>query len=186
MVAFPQSQQTLGQLFGSQAPAGPQMSASPLPSDPMAALQAQRPQQPQIKDWQTVLGTIGDALLAAGRRPPQFAPYVQGLQEAERERQQREYEAGMKRLGDRQDFMFEQDYRAKNPGPTEMERTIDYLKQAYPDQVDEYVQHKVNPPLYRQGPDGQFYPVAPPPTKPVGKLTPIMGGTVSNGGGGFR
>lgn len=93
-----------------------------------------------------------------------------------------------KRSLDREDFVFEQDYRTRNPGQTAMQRNLEYYQSL--DDAGKAAYQEMNP-VYRQGPDGQFYRVdtaqGPMPTftEDDWNSAAPMGGTGGNAGGGF-
>jgi hypothetical protein len=98
---------TLGDIFGAKKTSQmPPMSASAIPSGPMGSLQAQKPKH-DANFW---IGIIGDALSTFGGGKPVYLSHMLDQQETERERQQREQEAGMEHARDRADF----DYRTNN------------------------------------------------------------------------
>jgi hypothetical protein len=93
----------------------------------------------------------------------------------------------------RDDFTFEQDYRAQHPGPVNNDTVNDYnfiLQTLGPDKAKEYLETKANPPQFMQVPGVGIVqiPRAPggsTPTAPVGKLTPLTGDAGGNASGGF-
>lgn len=140
-----------------------------------------------------------DALLAAaagylGRRNPGAAQGLfhmiqqkqqQALEEAQYQRQRQD------KFGDwRQQY----DYELGHPKPTNNDTVADYdfwKRTLPPDQFNEWLQNKINPPqimnlpgvgivqVPRQAPQGT-------PTAPVGKLTPLGAGGPAPGPGGFQ
>ena len=150
-------------------------------SAPMGGPVGQNAPQPAQKGKVNWGGVAADFLAGlAGQQ----GPYMQSLQaEQERAAQARD------RAQDRQDRMTDWrqqfDYERANPKPTNNDTVADYdflRKNLGDDAAKTFLQNKANPPVYRQGPDMQFYRVEPSqsamPTAPVGKLTPIAGGAV--------
>lgn len=133
-----------------------------------------------------IAGTVGDFLLQYNGMQPIYGPTQQRAQEmAEALRAKSlEREAGW------QDWVRKQQWERDNPKPTTNDTESDYefIRQNLGDELArKFLENKANPPLWRQGPDGQFYPMQPAavPTAPVGKLTPLGDGA-GNGVGGFR
>lgn len=100
-----------------------------------------------------------------------------------------------KRQAEYEDFVRKEQWKRDNPAPVNNDTVADYefIRQRLGEEdAQKYLKNKASPPLWRQGPDGQFYPMATPqvPTAPVGKLTPITGGAATPaqppfGGSGF-
>lgn len=127
------------------------------------------------KTWQKVVGTLGDALQALGGGQGTFLPM---LLEAQRraEEQQQAYDMAEKQFGYKLKLAQWERDNPKPEQPTDFQRNYDWLAQKFPEKASDYLSRQTNDTLWRQGPDGQFYPYDPTPTtptKPVGKLTPI-------------
>jgi len=116
------------------------------------------------KTWQKVLGIIGDGLqIAGGGR----ASYMPGIQ-AERQRQQ-EFEqawnlAEMQGQRENARWLGQKQWEREHPAPTDLEN---YMRAAGIDPASDEgkgmfkqkAQNTANPPVWRQGPDMQFYRV---------------------------
>lgn len=104
------------------------------------------PEGLRLKTWQKVLGAIGDGLQVAGGGRATFAQYVQDMQQQEAEQRARLQEMRKKAEQDalerqmaREDFEYQQRFKAENPGPTALEQNIGYLESKYgPDVAREY------------------------------------------------
>jgi len=123
-----------------------------------------------------IAGTIGDVLLQRNDMAPTYA--IGQEQRAYQAAQQQQAEA--KRLAEREDWLYKQNWERENPKPVNNDtvRDFEWYQGLTPDERKTYHEMK---PVHRQGPDGRFYRVEvgdnSPPTRPVGKLTPI---TTSN------
>lgn len=104
------------------------------------------------------MGVIGDALLAANNRPAMYTPMI-----AQQRQQEREQQNAIER------WKTQFDYERANPKPINNDTANDYAfwqSRLSPEEFAVWRQNKIDPPQYRQGPDGQFYrisPTAPPP-----------------------
>jgi hypothetical protein len=132
----------------------------------------------------------------AGLGVPGGAQSLQAYQQKMLERQrlaQAEAQYQRERQDKRDDFTFEQDYKAAHPGPINNDTVADYnfwKSVLPPDQFQQYVQNKVNPPIMQYVPGIGLIQTrggesAAPPTSPVGKLTPINGGPTQPASGNF-
>ena len=141
------------------------------------------------------LGAVGDALsgqpIAATRINNAFQ-HQRDLREAERQR-----------TTELSDWLWKQQWQRDHPAPVNNDTVADYnfiSSQLGPDAGKQYLQNKANPPVWRQGPDGQFYRIdtpqgaagvpsptstMPPETLPSG-FDFGEGGSAGNGTGGFR
>ncbi len=136
-----------------------------------------------------ILGNIGDVLLQQARMQPVFAPAQQMQQRQAMEQQQSERQ----RKSQMETWIAQQQWKLANPEPINNDTANDYAfwqQKLSPEEFATWKRNKVDPPQYRQGPDGQFYRVSPgvgaAPTAPVGKLTPIgPGGPTPSASGGF-
>lgn len=141
----------------------------------------QQPAPPQNKRWLEggkftakdgiglVLGALGDAF--SGRPTTANMIWDTTNQRRKVEMEQQQYQR--KREDDFADWQKQFDYERANPKPTSNDTVNDYnfwKGVLTPQDFNTWIQNKVNPPQYRQGPDGQFYrietpaPAAPPPT----------------------
>jgi hypothetical protein len=134
-----------------------------------------------------IVGNIGDALLRLSGGAPVYGPAMQH----QRDFQDRLKLAEMQRQQAMQDWQTKYNYEIANPKPINNDTVADYqfiAQNLGADAAKDFLKNKANPPVYRVGPDGQFYRVdtAQPPSAPVGKLTPIPeGGAGGNVSGGF-
>lgn len=95
---------------------------------------------------------------------------------AQQQAQERLYER--KRTDGMEDFKLKEKYKAENSPGTELQRNYEYLKSIDPQKADRFLERRSElPPVV--GPDGRLYPRTVPnrPTAPVGKITPIEGGS---------
>ncbi len=128
-----------------------------------------------------IAGSIGDVLMQYGGLQPTFGPMMQAQREAEAKA--REYQ--QRRQDDDATWMKREQWKRDNPAPTNNDTVADYeyIKSVLgEDQAKAYLKNKANPLTWRQGPDGQFYPMtppSPPPAAPVGRLTPMAGGVAT-------
>lgn len=90
------------------------------------------------------------------------------------------------------DWRRKEDYKRENPapqGPTAMQQNYEYLQGIDPKVAEAFLKRQTDPIQWMTGPDGIPRPYgvggAQPPAAPVGKLTPITGGSGGNAGGGF-
>lgn len=133
-----------------------------------------------------IAGTVGDFLLQQAEMDPIYQPQMRQMQAmAERQRQ-----ASLERDADWQDWVKKQEYARANPQPANNDTVADYefIRQRLGDEeAEKYLRNKANPPQYRVGPDGRFYPidVATPPSRPVGNLRPLAEGGPASAPGGF-
>lgn len=129
------------------------------------------------KTWQKVLGIIGDGLQVAGGGRASFMPTLQAQRQHDADIQQEWNLAEMKGQQDIERFKAQKQYERDNPAPTEFQRNYQWLQTEHPDQAGDYLSRQTDNTVWRQGPDGRFYPYDPSasaaPAKPVGKLTPI-------------
>ena len=160
---------TIGELLNGVRHQTPQMGA---PQSPLAALKAQRP--PELKDWQKIVGILSDGLRGYGGGSPAFGSHLLQMQEAERERQQREQEAGANREAGFQDFVRRQEYERANPAPARNATIEDFNWYKRLSDEDRSIYEEMNP-EWRVGQDGRYYRVEKAPTRPVGKITPLSG-----------
>lgn len=162
---------TLGQLIGASAPGTtnvPQVTpATPPPAAPTLASYMKQP-----KDWQKILGIIGDALQTAGGGRGSFVPMLQAQREKAAEQQQA-YD-----LAERK-FEYDKQLEALKDHRPAIQQNLDWFKSLGPEdrQAFSQLQDLTNPLIETtwQGPvtvpRGSQQSQA--PTRPVGKLTPI-------------
>jgi hypothetical protein len=149
-------------------------------------------------DWGQAIQAALNGYLAAGGNPAGQMNLRQMFEERQRKQQQAMQEQQYQReRGDkRDDFVFEQDYKAQHPEDdlAQMMRSagIDPASPAGQQMYQQAVQNKVNPftQMRVQNPDGsetlQFMRPPTVPTAPVGKLTPFVeGGPTQPASGGF-
>lgn len=89
---------------------------------------------------------------------------------------------------DMADWRAKEDYKRENDS-TAMQQNYEYLRQIDPEAAESYLKRQTDPIQWITGPDGVPRPYGvggqAAPTRPVGKLTPISGGSGGNAGGGF-
>lgn len=148
------------------------------------------------KAWQ-ILGIIGDGLQVAGGGKGTFMPAFLDMQEqARKERETQQKLAAEAAAISGLDLTPQQqaavragvaNYGDFKPKTNDTINDFEWYKTLSPE--DRALYHKMKP-VYRQGPDGQFYAVdvAPlPQTAPKGvTFTPIDGGPTQPASGGFR
>ncbi|GLV28198.1 hypothetical protein TomTYG75_07210 [Sphingobium sp. TomTYG75] len=110
------------------------------------------------KGWE-IMGIIGDALQAAGGGRPTFMPAQMEQQQLETQGRQRLAERQADRQAALQDWMYQQQYKATNPGPEELPGDAKLLNwySSLPDaKKAQYAAFKdVQSPLAVSGPDGR-------------------------------
>jgi hypothetical protein len=162
------------------------------------------PPQPQGGMFGNGKFGIGQALVAAlngylaGTGNPVGMANIQMMQQMALRKQQRQQELddyNRKRADDRSDFTFEQDYKAAHPAHVNNDTVADYnfwKSVLPPDQFQQYVANKVNPPQLMEVPGvgivsvPRMAPQQGVPSAPVGKLTPLgAGGPTPSASGGF-
>lgn len=105
------------------------------------------------------LGIIGDALLGANNRPAAYTPLI-----AQQRQQEREQQLATDR------WKQQYDYKVAHPEPINNDTANDYAfwqQKLSPEEFALWRQNKIDPPQYRQGPDGQFYRIAPTTPPPI-------------------
>lgn len=164
------------------------------------------PAQPEEQNWLNggkmtgrdalglALAGIGDAF---GRRGSNNLGTLMGqnamARQQERAMQQREQMRQQARMEGRQDKQWEWDNAPQKPEtPTTFQRDYQYIMQTQGEEAAaKYMENKINPPVWRQGADGQFYRVDTTGTQPtvLGATLPqgwtIEGGSGGNAAGGF-
>ena len=146
------------------------------------------------KGWMA-LGIIGDALQAMDGGQGTYMPAMIDMREQAAKERARLNEIRMRQqqaIEDRQSRMADaialKQWERDNPGPTEFQRNYQWLDQTDKKAAASYKSRMTNDVTWRQGPDGQWYPIQNPttPTAPVGKLTPLTeGGPTPRASGGF-
>lgn len=147
----------------------PQMAAAPAPEKKGGGFFGQG------GAGRAIAGSIGDYLLQASGMRPIYGPQMQFRQAlAARERlMQQQRQAGL------EDYAAKRQYDLANPKPVNNDTVADYdfwKSVLSPEEFQQYVQNNYINPSFYTGADGRRYanPVAAPPTRPVGKLTPIV------------
>lgn len=112
----------------------------------------------QLRD---VIGIAGDAVAINRGMAPIFAG-----QEHERELERMKAEQQeLQRQAEYEDFVRREQWKRDNPSPVNNDTVADYefIRQRLGEsEAQKYLKNKASPPLWRQGPDGQFYPMATP------------------------
>lgn len=159
-------------LFGNHA-GGPRRSGQRSTTQRIPTEAAPRPK----RDWGELLGRISTGLAQAGAFSS--GDWAEGAalgQPAEPSYEQKRRDAIA-------DYMAKQEIDAKYQKPRVNDTEADFAfwqAKLSPEDFQKWLQNRVDPPQYRQGPDGQFYRVqTAPPMAPVGKLTPITGGATA-------
>jgi hypothetical protein len=138
------------------------------------------------------LGALGDAMQQAGGGQATFLP----LLTASRKHQRDLADAAAQRKADVADWIAKEQWKRANPQPVNNDTVADYdfIRSKLGDKAgEEFLRNKANPPVWRQGPDGQFYRVDTPQATSIGALPTFTqddwdkaGGSAGNGTGGFR
>ena len=173
-----------GGLFGASAQ---------LPDMPMTATA-----QPQKKgfDWGKLIGVLGDSLSIAGGGAPQYVPNLIDQRNRQQAQAYAEQQYQRRRGDEQQDWQQREQWKRDNPAPINNDTVADYefyKRTLTPDQFKTWLQNKVDPPQFRQGPDGQFYRINTTPSGPAptfteddwNKGTPVTGGPTPSASGGF-
>ena len=136
-----------------------------------------------------IAGTIGDVLLQRGGLAPIYGPTMQ-FQNALAAKTQANATA---RQQEWVDWVRKQEYERANPKPTNNDTVADFefIRQRLGEkEAEEFLRNKANPPVYRVGPDGQFYRVDVAQPQVLGTELPegwtVQGGSGGNAAGGFR
>lgn len=183
---------TRGQLRGNARPGLFGVGASATPS--MVPVETQRTglgTRILGQGWEGKLGAIGAMLMGDRNAVSNYHAMGRAEQMAQQQRAMELADAQRERSLDRQDWQWRQEWERNNPAPTALQRNVEYLEGRGGDLADNYLERMTDNSIWRQGPDGQFYRVDASggmggvPTAPVGLLTPIQGGSVGNGAGGF-
>ena len=129
-----------------------------------------------------ILGIIGDGLAVWGGGRASYGPAIREDRLLRDQLQQRydlaEYQNNLERANKKWEWAN------KPETPTEMQRNYEWLLGTDPEAAKNYKSRQTNDTLWRQGPDGRFYPFDPTPSvpdKPVGTLTPIPETSVPSG-----
>jgi hypothetical protein len=143
--------------------------------------------------WEEKVNALGGLL----RGDPNAVGNYQALQQHRADQAAALRQQSLKRDQDWQDWVRKEQYKAQNPGPatpTELSRLYaerDALPPNDPRRAiyDQRIANVANPPLWRQGPDGQFYRVETAQPQVLGSTLPpgwtIQGDGAGNGAGGF-
>lgn len=159
------------------------------------AVVAAAPDEPRKGfDWGKALGVLGDSLSILGGGQASYVPLMQQrrLQAAARAYAEQQYQR--RRADEQQDWEAREQWKRDHPAPVNNDTVADYnfWKQTLaPDQFKTWLQNRIDPPQYRQGPDGSFYrinPTAPPSfsAEDWESGTPMNGGPTPSASGGFR
>jgi hypothetical protein len=121
-----------------------------------------------------IAGFIGDALLQMGGMNPIYQPVMQDKRAMQFAQQQRM----MDRRGDMSDWRTKKTWEASNPEPTELERImiaggLDPKSPEGQKLLRTAAENKANPPVWRQGPDMQFYRVDTGNRRQIGATVPM-------------
>jgi hypothetical protein len=143
--------------------------------------------------WKEALAA-GLAGFVSRQNPMALQGLMQALMARQRQKQD-EYDYNRQRQDKRDDFTFEQDYKAAHPTPVNNDTVADYnfwKGVLPPDQFEQYVANKVNPPQLMEVPGVGLVSVPrmsspqATPAAPVGKLRPYNpGGPTPGASGGF-
>lgn len=133
-----------------------------------------------------IAGTIGDFLMQRSGMAPVYAPaMMMQRQEAAQAAAER-----LKRAQDLSDWRMKEDYKRENPSQTAFQQDYEYIRRNFgEDAANTYRENKINPPVWRQGADGQFYRVETAQPQVLGDSLPegweIEGGPSQPATGGF-
>jgi hypothetical protein len=148
-------------------------------------------QRPGVK---TAAGILGDTLLTLGGGKPMYAPMMHERRMQEEDARLRQQLAQQQRMQAREDLRWKWANEPKDNKPDQLTEWmisagIDPRSEQGRDVYRKAVENKVNPPVWRQGPDGNFYRV----DTPQGGLPTFTdddwnkaGGSGGNVTGGFR
>lgn len=142
---------TLGQLIGASAPGTtnvPQVTpATPPPAAPTLASYMKQP-----KDWQKILGIIGDALQTAGGGRGSFVPMLQAQREKAAEQQQA-YDLAERKFNNERHLA-----QMKAAEPPALAQNYNWWNALDPQSKAAFAQYQdVVQPKFVTGPDGQIY-----------------------------
>lgn len=168
----------------------------------MPSPQMPQTNQPEKQDWMsggkmTGRDAAGLALLAIGDAFGRKGSNNLGNMLQNRMAiQQQERMAQQQREQGWQDWQRKFDYTqankpAETPTPTTMQRDYEYIRATQGEEAAKtYIGNKINPPVWRQGADGQFYRVETAQPQVLGDTLPegwaIDGGPTAPQSGGFR
>ena len=144
-------------------------------------MEAMQPKKPGV-NW---LGVLADALAGAAGRE---GPYMASMQ-AQQQRAAALADEQRKRSLDMSDWQAKQEWSIKNAPPKTNDTIDDFNWYKGLNEQDRAVYSQMRP-QYRQGPDGQFYPIAPQAaprsyTDDDWNSAKPVGGGVSNNPGSF-
>lgn len=160
----------------------------------MSAIRA--PMEPEAK------GGLGTRLFGKGWEDKAFA--LGGMLRGDptgaymmRQEKQREQDAlaqaaaeQRKRAQELSDWRMKEDYKRDNPSQTTFQQDYEYIRRNFgEDAANTYRENKINPPVWRQAADGQFYRVETAQPQVLGDSLPegweIEGGPTQPASGGF-
>lgn len=145
-------------------------------------------QQPSGRGKVNWVGVLADALAgAAGQQGPYLASIqARQAQAAKLAAEQRQRSQGF------DDWRQKREWEIAHPAPVNNDTLADFAWYKGLSDADRALYHQMKP-QYRQGPDGQFYPIQVAPAAPTGPLPTFTaddwnkaGGGAGNGAGSFR
>lgn len=159
-----------------------------------APVAAATPQGKQGFDWGKLIGVLGDSLSIAGGGQAQFVPNLLDQRARQQAQAYAEQQYQRRRADENADWLRQEQWKRDNPAPVNNDTVADYnfyKSTLAPEQFKVWLQNKVDPPQYRQGPDGQFYRInVAPGQMPTfteddwNKAAPTNGGTSGTPAGG--
>lgn len=170
--------------------------AQPVPYAPHSIVEGDGmgPALPQLKQRGMFAGATinpGNAIAGflAGMYPQYANAFLAPMMERQRQQAQ-DAQYQRERADKRDDFTFEQDYRAAHPVNDTANDYAFWQQHLSPQDFETWKRNKIDPPQYMNVPGvglvqiPKSAPAA--PTAPVGKLTPIGAGGPTSGSGGFQ
>ncbi len=181
----PQQQQMMPQMPSGEA----LMGGAQVPQMPMQQMpqQAKKPGFNEAGGWGEKLQTVGAML----RDDPGIYSQMLAQKQADHRAQQQAMAQQQQQEAENAQWYEREGWKLKNKPASDdsFSRALEMggIQPGTPEYISlsrKRASHLADPPLYRVGPDGQYYPIATGtgmlPTAPVGKLTP-MGGTAPSG-----
>lgn len=184
------------------------------PQQQMPAMPQQQQERPGLgtrllgEGWEGKAAALGSAMMGNANAIPQYHQRQQQEALFQRQQQMAAQQAQQERMADREDFMFEHDYRRNNPAP----QAPDTFERALigagidPDSPEAQQMYRDRAQSMTRNPNDEFVVVPIPgvgtyagprsglgeamgqnaPARPVGNLRPVQqGGSGGNAGGGF-